>query len=341
MSQSQIDVYATDAGTVAPLHHIAVVQNAKLSFTRGLVWLEDVHYNANKFGTQGTHTFSWANLGFDGPLLPRDLSYDVNDRLQANSDGTLNLGWSTSPVPSFTINNVTNPQNASGALFMANVYAPSSPVSFTYSVNGHTHTAAWPFPDTTAVSWRAVAFPVPLSDIVAGTNTLSISGSQTIGVANINLVLVGAGGKVAPAAGAPPTATPRPAPATATPTPTRAPQSAATPTPNAASFQLHATANPTSVHRGSAVAFTLSAKSIPSSDVLVDLEVYTSAGTKVFQQFWDNQSFTAGQTRTYSTTWSVPATAAPGSYRVGVGVFSRGWGHTYTWVNTAASVTVQ
>ena len=32
------------------LKHIAVVTNANLSFTRGLIWLQDVHYNADKGG---------------------------------------------------------------------------------------------------------------------------------------------------------------------------------------------------------------------------------------------------------------------------------------------------
>ncbi len=44
ISQSQIDVYATDAGTTGPLHHIGMVQNANLTLTRGLIWIDDVHY---------------------------------------------------------------------------------------------------------------------------------------------------------------------------------------------------------------------------------------------------------------------------------------------------------
>ena len=51
ISQNQIDIYATDAGVVptpANLKRIAVVTDAKLSLTRGLIWLQDVHYNADK-----------------------------------------------------------------------------------------------------------------------------------------------------------------------------------------------------------------------------------------------------------------------------------------------------
>ena len=50
VSQSQIDVYATDAGTTAPLKHIAVIGNANLTLTRGLVSLDDALYNADKAG---------------------------------------------------------------------------------------------------------------------------------------------------------------------------------------------------------------------------------------------------------------------------------------------------
>ena len=53
VNQGEIDVYATDAG-VAPspttLRKIASIVNANLTLTRGLVWLEDVHYNADKGG---------------------------------------------------------------------------------------------------------------------------------------------------------------------------------------------------------------------------------------------------------------------------------------------------
>ena len=45
--QNQIEVWATDAGSTV-LRKIATVTNANLSFTRGLIWLQDVHYNADK-----------------------------------------------------------------------------------------------------------------------------------------------------------------------------------------------------------------------------------------------------------------------------------------------------
>jgi hypothetical protein len=80
--------------------------------------------------------------------------------------------------------------------------------------------------------------------------------------------------------------------------------------------------------------------SATASNVLVDVEVYNAAGTKVSQRSWDNQSFAANQTRAFSTTWSVPATASPGSYTVKIGIFSSGWGTLHDWNNSAAVFSV-
>ena len=79
------------------LRHIAVVTDANLSFTRGLIWLEDVHYNADKrlrtAHSQKQHTFVWDNVAFDGPFTYRDFSYDALDVNQPNAaTNTVNLG---------------------------------------------------------------------------------------------------------------------------------------------------------------------------------------------------------------------------------------------------------
>jgi hypothetical protein len=197
ISQGQIDVYGTDAGTTAPLKHLAVIPNANLTLTRGLVWVEDVHYNANKFGTQRTHTFTWDNVGFDGPVLPRDLAFDALDGLTPNGDGTLNLGWhaAANTPQAVTINGVTGIANASAALLTLNFQNFSAPIALSYSLNGYpAHTQAWPYPDNTTNTWRTTALPVPLNEVVAGTNTIQISANDTLVFANVDLILVGAGG---------------------------------------------------------------------------------------------------------------------------------------------------
>ena len=257
ISQSQIDVYATDAGTMAPLKHIAVVPNANLTFTRGLIWLEDVHYNAAKFGGQTQHTFAWDNVGFDGPVLPRDLSFDVQDALApvAGYPGKLNLGFFAPPGagPQLSVPNVSGVPNAAAALLTFNFFHYDAPQTLNYSVNGHAHSVAWPYPDRSFLSWRTLGASVPVSDLVTGTNMVSISSDQPIALANVNIILVAAGGVVGVSGSPPPpsftqTATPSSStptstatsviPPTATtppvtPTPTAGSAGASTPTPTA------------------------------------------------------------------------------------------------------------
>ena len=90
-STNQIDVYGTDAGTTGPLIHLATITGFTIPLTRGLLSMEDAHYNGNKGVDpvqQGTHTFSWDNFGFDGPVLPRDVTFDAPDAGTKISLGT-------------------------------------------------------------------------------------------------------------------------------------------------------------------------------------------------------------------------------------------------------------
>src|SRR5581483_11513407 len=95
-----------------------------LPLTRGLAWMEDVHYNACKWpGTQCTHTFAWDNFGFDGPILPRDLTFDVLDASHNGSSGG-NIGYSVPQGGSLTLQipNVNGVANAAAAYLMFNWY---------------------------------------------------------------------------------------------------------------------------------------------------------------------------------------------------------------------------
>jgi hypothetical protein len=194
-SSNQIDVFMSSPGS-ATLVQVARITGA-LPLTRGLIWLEDVHYNAIKGGnhTQATHTFTWDNVGFDGAYTYRDLSFDANDPLTSCHDGTLCLGWlvgSNNPL-SLSIPGVNRIGNATSASLMFGFYSFNAPLSFTYSVNGHAHTGTWLYPDTQGFTSRIVSYPVPLSDLVTGTNTVTITGSDTMVVSNVNIVLVAAG----------------------------------------------------------------------------------------------------------------------------------------------------
>ncbi len=224
VSQNQIDVYGTDAFSgplnlaVTPLKHLATIPNANLSFTRGLIWIEDAHYNGNKFNTQATNTFVWDNVGFDGPVLPRDLAFDVNDSLTpdgstANGDPRIDLGWFVPPGSShtFNINNVSGLTNSTtaGALLEFSFYNQSSPLTLNYSINGHSHSQPWVYPDTAAYTPRTIAIPLTLSELQPGTNTITIGSEQGISVENIDIIVVGGGGIVNPELGGP-TSTPAP-----------------------------------------------------------------------------------------------------------------------------------
>ncbi len=218
ISQDQIDVYATDAGTIAPLKHIASITGVDLSFTNGVVWIDDAHYNADKgpqpYPSQRVHTFAWDNIAFDGPLLPRHLSFDVLDSMapidpQAGigTNGVF-LGWdssATQPVALSTLPmTAENIAAATGALLLFNFWE-RDPAKYTiaYSINGHDHTFAWPYPDTQGAV-RTLAIPVSLDELVPGPNaiTLGMVGAPAEW-AHVNLALLDAAGVVPPAMGYP------------------------------------------------------------------------------------------------------------------------------------------
>jgi hypothetical protein len=209
VSENRIDVYGTNAGTSAPLIHLATIPNANLGFTRGLIWLEDVHYNANKgvdVGVyQAMHTFTWDNVGFDGPVLPRDLAFDASDSRTSVSGypALINLGWvsSASAPATITIPKVKDISKAIGGLLTFNFENQDvSPVTLRYSLNHHpVHTFAWPYPDTMSNSPRTIAIPISLSEVVKGTNHVKIwSDQDSLILSNVDLIMRGAGGVVDP-----------------------------------------------------------------------------------------------------------------------------------------------
>lgn len=134
----------------------------------------------------------------------------------------------------------------------------------------------------------------------------------------------------------PPTATSP----TATATPTQTVQATITATVPPGSFNTSATVSPSSVAPGGSAGITASVTSGSTATVLVDVEVYAPNGAKVYQQWFDNQAFAAGQQRAYPVTWNVPLGTAAGTYTVKIGIFSVGWGTNLAWNNNAASIAV-
>ena len=146
-----------------------------------------------------------------------------------------------------------------------------------------------------------------------------------------------------------------PAAATLGPTaaPTNAPSSSAGPLPQPQSkpitipagppprFTTSATLGSASVATGGSIGITASVASATAVTALVDLEVFApGASVPVYQVWFDNQIFAANETRTYAATWQVPPGATPGTYRLGLGVYSPGWATRHSWTDAAATFSV-
>lgn len=199
-------VYASDPGRPATLRLIAH-GSFHVPLTRGLIWLEDVHYNGDKFNHQQSDTFSWDNVAFDGPRLPRDLGFDVLDHRSRgpraeNGLPTFNLGWDVPPGRTLrlTIPGVVHLDRAASAL-LEFTYWPEHRQAITYSLNGHAaQRFPWPFANQDTFVSETAAMPVPLADLHDGENVLRLRTSDPAGVAiaNIDLILRGAGGRRPP-----------------------------------------------------------------------------------------------------------------------------------------------
>ncbi|MBI2767089.1 MAG: hypothetical protein HYX53_14420 [Chloroflexi bacterium] len=76
--------------------------------------------------------------------------------------------------------------------------------------------------------------------------------------------------------------------------------------------------------------------------VMVQIEVYDAANTRVYFATNDGLSFAAGQSRTVRVQWDT-AGARGGVYTVRIGVFQagEGWGSLYHWNDDAARFTLR
>ncbi len=126
-------------------------------------------------------------------------------------------------------------------------------------------------------------------------------------------------------------------PASPSPSPSIPPPS---PSPSPTSYTTTATVSPGSVNRGGSETITVAVKSTTTRTALVDVEVYGPAGYKVFQKYYDNQTLTAGVAKTYTQTWTVPSTAATGTFTVRIGIFQPGWASLLKWNANAAQFKV-
>ena len=102
------------------------------------------------------------------------------------------------------------------------------------------------------------------------------------------------------------------------------------------SWTTSAVVTPSAAYVGRSVGITATAKSVAAGKALVDIEVYSPAGTKVYQKYYDTETFSAGVARTYSVAFTAPVGSQTGQYRVKLGVFAPGWSALYSWNDSAA-----
>jgi hypothetical protein len=129
-----------------------------------------------------------------------------------------------------------------------------------------------------------------------------------------------------------PTAIATPKPATPAPTATAAPS---------ASFKVTTSVSKTFARTGDSQKVTARVTASAATKVLVDIEIYSPSGERVFQKYYDNTAFAKDQTRSFSPSWKVPRFSEKGTYTVKIGVFSPGWGTLHYWNESAATFTVR
>lgn len=204
VSQTSLDVYANDYTDskhqgLRLILHLDQSDGFNLNFTRGYISLEHSQYAGAKFNGESAHTFHWHTVGFDGPILPTERAYQVPDSLTPvkQGDGQSagdSIGYLTAKDSKpFTLANV-DPRGAAAAFvtFDWREDAKGDP-GLQVRLNG----GAWRAVDTETgagsfAAANAIA-PLPISDVRPGANTLEISSSVGVTVANIDLLLDPAG----------------------------------------------------------------------------------------------------------------------------------------------------
>lgn len=192
VSVDRVEVYGSDPGSTDV--RLLASADVAMPLTRGVIWIEDVHYNACKVDLtikQCDHSFTWDNVGFDGPALYRDLTFDVPDALVPTRDGRFNLGYLLEKRTALEVEGVYWQHTPTQAYIGFNFWNNKAEIP-TLRVNGGPwHTMPWPFVNPS--SWRTIAVPVPFEEIRDGTNTIEFESQDEAVVSNVNVILINAG----------------------------------------------------------------------------------------------------------------------------------------------------
>jgi hypothetical protein len=211
LNRDQIEIWASDWDTPDDLRVVLRATELGLDFDVGYVHFQHVHYNASKtpncacegedpwdfpdpngLFASPTQVYRWDNIGFDGPVYPFGRGYDVAGEFRDASfeDDGLTIEARDYGVRSgsVTVEGVDLTDALSATFNFNTDYV--EPVRLRFNGNAWLDVAipAIYQEEPEQYSLRTFSVPVPLADMVPGTNTIEIdAGDMTLG--NLDLTI--------------------------------------------------------------------------------------------------------------------------------------------------------
>lgn len=198
LSSTRVEVWGTDPGS-STMVQLALADGVELPMTRGFVSFQDVHFSPFKGAdpSQENHTFSWDNIGFDGPVLPRYVSSNVPDgtapgRTPSGAPGT-HRGYAVEAAGlALETAAVSSSLPPAEALLAFDWYALDDSVPSVRINGGSWIDSPW-LGDATAFCWRSIVIPIPPTAVVQGKNTVDFRAQEVPGgpvvISNTTLLL--------------------------------------------------------------------------------------------------------------------------------------------------------
>ncbi len=211
LSQTHVEMWASDAsGDGVNFGGLRKVYSApiNLSFTRGYVYI-GVHNHATvKYANLPSWNVPWDNIAFDGPQLPNDRTYQVDNSMVPDGGG-MDLGWwlpnsaTGGATPPLTIGGVSMAGAASARLVFDMAADPITNTNYgswrvNFLINGVPHSIGFSADELALVGDRAGSYtfsvPVDVGEFHDGANSVQFSGTGFYGgyqpyIGNIDLVL--------------------------------------------------------------------------------------------------------------------------------------------------------